>query len=239
MLITLAFVSLLQVVTTQPAPGVQPPTTNPVVTRPSSAIQMPPSRGRAEARSSRGSRSDAAKVPNLWALAPSDAGLTLSTTPSLLFVVETDAPLVTRFTIVLDEDTDEADTPVLRVDLSPNTRAGVHAVHLRDHNIQLRPASRYRWTVQLLDPSKPGVAGQVAFAGASLFVVPADQAAAAGLSPEMLAAMSNSDRHAAMIGQRIIYDLLAESAADREALLGALEPLGISNFPALRETLRR
>lgn len=85
--------------------------------------------------------------------APADhAGLTLSASPRLWWLVEETIEQPLQVTVV-DE---EALEPILRIDLSGPHTTGLHSIDLMDHGVRLESGREYRWFVSVLvDPNRP------------------------------------------------------------------------------------
>ncbi len=114
----------------------------------------PPLRG-APAGSTRvggGTRGAAERTFALSVLAPDHTGLTGSQQPTLYWFASDTITNPVEITIVDEESID----PVLELELAPPLSAGIHALDLVKHNVNLKPDVPYQWFVTIVtDPSHP------------------------------------------------------------------------------------
>ena len=88
-------------------------------------------------------------LPALVALVPEHVGLTASSQPVLFFYLS--GPTDTRVDFTLSDP--DAVSPVVEVTLPGPLDAGIHAVRLADHDVELRPDATYSWFVGLVPDS--------------------------------------------------------------------------------------
>jgi len=121
----------------------KPPTPPPVIYRPAAGSAP-------AARLTGGSRGSGSASVRLDVLAPDQTGLTTEEQPSLFWFQSNPAP--TRFELTLLDE--KKIKPVLQVNISQATNAGVHRLRLADHGIKLTPGVEYQWVIALvLDPN--------------------------------------------------------------------------------------
>ncbi|NIM27578.1 MAG: DUF928 domain-containing protein [Gammaproteobacteria bacterium] len=114
---------------------------------------QPPMRGTASSgRVGGGTRgtADAASV-TVEVLAPDHAGLTVSEQPTLYWFVSQRIEVDAELTIVDETSID----PLLELKLKPPIEAGIHALSLKEHGVQLKTDVPYQWFVAVvMDPSQ-------------------------------------------------------------------------------------
>jgi hypothetical protein len=90
-------------------------------------------------------RNQISDLPMPQALVPAHVGHTLSESPTLYWYASTATDSRVKFLL---RDRGSVD-PLLEFTLDPPVRAGIHAVHLRDHGVVLEPGVEYRWFVSV------------------------------------------------------------------------------------------
>lgn len=124
-------------------PSAKPAAPPPVIYRP--APGSAPS-----TRLTGGSRGTGSASVRLDVLAPDQIGLTTEEQPSLFWFQSNPAPA--RFELTLLDA--KQIKPMLQVNISQATNAGVHRLRLGDHGIKLSPGVEYQWVIALvLDPA--------------------------------------------------------------------------------------
>ena len=109
----------------------------------SAPVYTPPLRGAPGGRIGGGTRGG--QAVSLAVLAPDHTGLTVKAQPSLYWLISTRSPAPVELTIV----DPRASKPLLAVQLE-SVDAGVHAIHLAEHNVHLEPGVAYRWYVAIV-----------------------------------------------------------------------------------------
>ena len=114
-------------------------------------VYKPPKRGAPATRIGGGTRGDDHQLI-LRVLTPEHTGWTSKTQPVLYWYISRPANL-DREIILYDGDSVE---PLLEVRSSGPISAGVHALRLADHHIQLQPNIEYEWSITLInEPQQP------------------------------------------------------------------------------------
>ena len=114
---------------------------------------QPPMRGSASSGRIGGGTRGTADAPSvtLEVLAPEHAGLTVSAQPTLYWFVSQRIESDAELTIVDDTSID----PLLELKLKGPIEAGIHALSLKDHGVELKPLVPYQWFVAVvMDPSQ-------------------------------------------------------------------------------------
>lgn len=180
--------------TKQPAAGEQLPRPQRHETA-SAPVYKPPLRGAPGGRIGGGTRGSDAL--SLAVLAPDHTGLTVEGQPSLYWAISTKSPAPVEVTIV-DPRVSE---PLLELQIKNPVEAGVHAVRLAEHKVQLEPGVAYRWYVAVVrDASRRS---RDVLAGGSI-----ERVAASESLRTRLATISIGDKPAAYAEAGIWYDAL-------------------------------
>lgn len=129
-------------------------------TRPPLPLYVPPSRGRADTRSSGGTRAPV-ELPTLELVAPRHDGLTTRPDPTLYFFVSTISGMQIDFTLIADE----AEEPLVETTLDTPAAPGFQAVSLADLGVELAPATHYMWFVSVVADSESRSGDLVSGAG--------------------------------------------------------------------------
>jgi hypothetical protein len=114
---------------------------------------QPPMRGSASSGRIGGGTRGTADAPSvtLEVLAPEHAGLTVSAQPTLYWFVSQRIESDAELTIVDDTSID----PLLELKLKGPIEAGIHALSLKDHGVELKANVPYQWFVAVvMDPSQ-------------------------------------------------------------------------------------
>lgn len=133
------------------APVYRPPTSEQADVRTGSLpLYIPPSLGMPEGRVGAGTRG-AGRQYSIQVLAPDHVGLTTATQPTLYWYLAN--PTSTRIDVTIRNG--DGVEPVLDRPLPGPFTAGVHAVHLTDYDVSLKPGKSYQWFVAVVpDPEK-------------------------------------------------------------------------------------
>jgi len=141
-------------------------------------IYRPPLRGAPAGRLGAATRGGTAAVSTLDVMAPDHVGLTRQEQPTLYWFAA--SPIAVRLQLTLVSE--DAEKPLIEVDLRPALGAGIHAFRLADTKAKLQIDREYEWSVAaIVDPaarSKDEIASGVIERVAGQAGSPTDLAAA-------------------------------------------------------------
>jgi hypothetical protein len=175
-------------------------------------IYVPPSRKAPRTRVGGATRSPLDTAPNIEVLAPPSIGLTLESEPVVYWYL----PEPTGQRVALTVASDTSERPVLEARLDPPEHAGVHAIRLADHGLELEMDVDYEWFLSIAgDPDRRE---RDQFAGGSIARIeaPADLA-------RKLATASEERRSHVLAEAGIWYDALHVLSQRIDAAPGDLE----------------
>jgi len=133
---------------------------------PTPTVYKPPLRGAPATRVGGGTRNTGSKILTLSALAPNEAGYTVSDKPTLYWYLSESLDTPVELTITPTGKLHEATPPVLEITLKPPVARGVHALRLGDHGVVLKPGVEYQWFVAVI--SNPAQRSNDVVAGGSI-----------------------------------------------------------------------
>jgi len=133
---------------------------------PTPTVYKPPLRGAPATRVGGGTRNTGSKILTLSALAPNEAGFTVSDKPTLYWYLSESLDTPVELTITPTGKLHEATPPVLEITLKPPVARGVHALRLGDHGVVLKPGVEYQWFVAVI--SNPAQRSNDVVAGGSI-----------------------------------------------------------------------
>jgi Domain of Unknown Function (DUF928) len=132
----------------------------------STTVYKPPLRGAPATRVGGGTRNTGSKILTLSALAPNEAGYTVSDKPTLYWYLSESLDTAVELTITPAGKLQEATPPLLEITLKPPVARGVHALRLEDHGVGLKPGVEYQWFVAVV--SNPAQRSNDVVAGGSI-----------------------------------------------------------------------
>ena len=133
--------------------GSTKPTGTPEAVRPVSApltgpLYKLPKVGKPRRRVGGGRRGPAEDLPELFTLVPEHVGLTVSAYPTLYWYIDDDAEGDLAFELTLIDD--ESIQPLIDARLAKPKSAGLQAINLAEHGVELAPGQEYQWSVALV-----------------------------------------------------------------------------------------
>ncbi len=116
-------------------------------------IPPKPARPTPRIRTSQGGTRGCGGLPSVTLLAPEHVALTTQEQPRLYWHISADTRRPTIFTL----SSDEAVQPLLELRLPRSLQAGVHFLHLSEHDIHLETEKIYEWSIRVFcDQEKSG-----------------------------------------------------------------------------------
>jgi hypothetical protein len=152
--------------TKESAPPPQPEAEKATTGTATPTVYKPPLRGAPATRVGGGTRNTGSKILTLSALAPNEAGYTVSDKPTLYWYLSESLDTPVELTITPTGKLHEATPPVLEITLKPPVARGMHALRLQDHGVALKPGVEYQWFVAVI--SNPAQRSNDVVAGGSI-----------------------------------------------------------------------